>query len=133
MGDPGIITALGKVYVPLTPTSVSQAAAIASLEAAGELMERTDAVVAERTRVGGALAELGFDFPSSQANFVWLPLAERTADFVDKAADARVLLRPYGSDGVRVTIGSREENDAFLAFAAEWSRNSVGATQGCGR
>lgn len=133
VGDPDIITALGKVYVPFTATSVSQAAAIASLEAAGELMERTDAVVAERTRVGGALAELGFEFPSSQANFVWLPLAERTAEFVDRAADNRILLRPYGSDGVRVTIGAREENDAFLAFATEWSRNSVGATQGCGR
>ncbi len=48
VGDPDIITALGKVYVPFSATSISQAAAIASLDAADELLARTDAVVAER-------------------------------------------------------------------------------------
>lgn len=125
VGDPEIITALGKVYVPFTATSISQAAAIASLAAADELLTRTDAVVAERTRVAAALTDAGFGFPPSQSNFVWLPLADRTSDFVDRAADARVLVRPYGSDGVRVTIGAPEENDAFLGFATEWIKSPV--------
>ena len=125
VGDPAVITALGKVYVPFTATSISQAAAIASLGAADELLARTDAVIAERVRVSAVLAEGGYTFPPSQANFVWLPLAERTADFVDKAADARVLVRPYGMDGVRVTIGAPEENDAFLTFAVEWIRSAL--------
>ncbi|HTY28797.1 MAG TPA: aminotransferase, partial [Mycobacterium sp.] len=71
-------------------------------------------------RVVAALADLGYDFPATQANFVWLPLAEHTLDFVEQAANARVLVRPYGTDGVRVTIGAPEENDTFLAFAADW-------------
>ncbi|QEN16672.1 histidinol-phosphate transaminase [Mycolicibacterium sp. ELW1] len=121
VGDPDIITALGKVYVPFTATTVSQAAAIASVNAADELLARTDAVVAERRRVCAALTDLGYRFPPSQANFVWLPLTpEETPDFVEKAADDRVLVRPYGTDGVRVTIGAPEENDAFLAFARNW-------------
>jgi histidinol-phosphate aminotransferase len=120
VGDPDVITALGKVYVPFTATSISQAAAIASLGAADELLARTDAVVAERVRVSAALRDAGFVFPPSQANFVWLPLAERTLDFVEQAANARVLVRPYGTDGVRVTIGAAEENDALLAFARDW-------------
>ncbi|MGV9798497.1 histidinol-phosphate transaminase [Mycobacterium sp. NPDC003449] len=120
VADPDIVTALGKVYVPFSATSVSQAAAIASLDAADELLARTDAVVAERTRVSTALREAGFDFPQSQANFVWLPLAERTLDFVARAADNRIIVRPYGEDGVRVTIGAPHENDAFLAFAQGW-------------
>jgi histidinol-phosphate aminotransferase len=120
VGDPDIVKALGKVYVPFTLTSISQAAAIASLAAADELLARTDAVVAERDRVTAALRDAGFFFPPSQANFVWLPLAERTLDFVEQAANARVLVRPYGQDGVRVTIGAPEENDAFLAFARNW-------------
>ncbi len=120
VGDPDIITALGKVYVPFTATSLSQAAAIASLDAADELMARTDAVVAERARVSAALTGAGFEVPPSQANFVWLPLADRTLDFVEQAANARVLVRPYGTDGVRVTIGAPEENDTFLAFARGW-------------
>ncbi len=121
VADPDIITALGKVYVPFTATTLSQAAAIASIDAADELLARTDAVVAERVRVSAALRDAGFELPPSQANFVWLPLAERTLDFVEQAANqARVVVRPYGTDGVRVTIGAPEENDAFLAFAKDW-------------
>ena len=100
MGDPDIITALGKVYVPFTASSLAQAAAIASVNASDELLARTDAVVAERTRVSTALRDAGYQLPASQANFVWLPLGpEHTADFVEKAADARILVRPYGTDG----------------------------------
>ena len=120
VGDPEIITALGKVYVPFTATSISQAAAIASLDASDELMARTDAVVAERTRVTAALLGAGFTVPPSQANFVWLPLTDRTNDFVNAAADNRLLVRPYGQDGVRVTVAAPHENDAFLEFAAGW-------------
>ena len=74
VGHPELITALDKAYVPFTATSISQAAAIASLDAADELLARTDAVVAERARVSAGLRDAGFDLPTSQANFVWLPL-----------------------------------------------------------
>ncbi|BCI55729.1 putative phenylalanine aminotransferase [Mycolicibacterium litorale] len=120
VADADIVTALGKVYVPFSATSVSQAAAIASIDAADELLARTDEVVAERTRVTTALREAGFTLPPSQANFVWLPLADRTLDFVEKAAQNRLVVRPYGEDGVRVTVASPHENDAFLDFARDW-------------
>ena len=120
VGDPEVITALGKVYVPFTSSTISQAAAIASLAAAGELLARTDAVVEERIRVSAELARLGYRVPATQANFVWLPLGEQTADFALRAAEARVLVRPYAGEGARVSIGARDENDAFLAFAGEW-------------
>jgi histidinol-phosphate aminotransferase len=119
-GHPDLITALDKAYVPFTVSSISQAAAIASLDAADELLARTDAVVAERARVSDALRGAGFTVPSSQANFVWLPLGPRTLDFVEQAAGAHIVVRPYGSDGVRVTIGAPKENDALLKFAETW-------------
>jgi histidinol-phosphate aminotransferase len=120
VGHPDLITALDKVFVPFSVTGISQAAAIASLNAADELLARTDAVVAERSRVAAALRDAGFSVPPTQANFVWLPLGPRTADFVAQAADARVVVRPYGTDGVRVTVGAPEENDALLRFARDW-------------
>ena len=120
VGDPDVIAALSKVYVPFTATSVSQAAAIASIDASDELMARTDAVVEERARVSTALRAAGFTVPPSQANFVWLPLTERTNAFVNSAADNRLLVRPYGQDGVRVTVAAPHENDAFLNFATRW-------------
>ncbi|HEY2502015.1 MAG TPA: pyridoxal phosphate-dependent aminotransferase [Mycobacterium sp.] len=120
VGHPDLITALDKVYVPFTVSSPAQAAAIASLAAADELLARTDALVAERARVGAALRDAGFALPPTQANFVWLPLGPRTLDFVKQAADARIVVRPYGTDGVRVTIGAPDENDALLRFARDW-------------
>jgi histidinol-phosphate aminotransferase len=120
VADPDIVTALGKVYVPFSATSISQAAAIACLDAADELLARTDDVVAERTRVTDALRDAGFTVPPSQSNFVWLPLAERTRDFVVRAAENRLVVRPYGEDGVRVTVAAAHENDAFIAFARAW-------------
>jgi histidinol-phosphate aminotransferase len=120
VGDPDLITELSKAYVPFSVTSISQAAAIASLDAADELLARTDAVAAERIRVSTALRDAGYTLPPSQANFVWLPLAEHTADFVASAADARIIVRPYGEDGVRVTVAAPHENDAFLDFARRW-------------
>lgn len=122
VADPDVITALGKVYVPFTATTISQAAAIASIDAADELLARTDAVVAERARVSAALRAAGYDLPSSQANFVWLPMPGRCDAFTNAAADNRLLVRPYGQDGVRVTVAAAHENDAFLAFAQQWIR-----------
>ena len=120
IGQPELITALEKVYVPFSVTSVSQAAAIASLDAADELLARTDAVVAERVRVASGLREAGYTLPASQANFVWLPLGRRTMDFVQQAASERLVVRPFAPDGVRITIGTPEENDALLQFARDW-------------
>jgi histidinol-phosphate aminotransferase len=120
VGDPELITALGKVYVPFTATSVSQVAAIASLDAADQLLERTDAVVAERTRVTAALRAAGFTVPPSQANFVWLALPGRAQEFAQASANDRIIVRPYGEDGVRVTVAAPHENDAFLEFAGRW-------------
>ncbi|ORC07436.1 aminotransferase [Mycobacterium persicum] len=120
IGHPDVIVALDKVYVPFTVSSIAQAAAIASLDAADELLARTDAVVAERIRVTAALRDAGFTLPPPQANFVWLPLGARTRDFVENAAAARIVVRPMSSDGVRVTVGAPDENDALLRFARSW-------------
>jgi histidinol-phosphate aminotransferase len=120
VGPPKLITALDQVFVPFSVTNISQAAAIASLDAADELLTRTDALVAARARVSAELRDAGFTLPPSQANFVWLPLGPRTQDFVTQAAAAGIVVRPYGADGVRVSIGAPKENDALLTFARDW-------------
>ena len=133
VGDPDIITALGKVYVPFTATSISQAAAIASLDAADELLARTDAVVAERARVTAALRDAGYTVPPSQANFVWLPLPGRAQEYAKAAANSRIIVRPYGEDGVRVTVAAPHENDAFLDFATRMELSARLLHEGCSR
>ncbi len=117
VADPEIIVALGKVHTPFTVSAVAQAAAIASLAAADELLARTEGVIAERTRVRTALIEAGYTVPESSANFVYLPLGELSPAFAEASTEAGILIRQYGVEGVRMTIGDPHENDAFLAFA----------------
>lgn len=119
VGDPAVITALMKVHIPFSVNRVAQAAAIASLEARHELLDRTDTLVGERDRVRAALLAVGYAVPPSESNFLWLPLGARSAEYGEASAEAGVLLRPYGTDGVRVTIGDPHENEQFLRFATD--------------
>jgi histidinol-phosphate aminotransferase len=63
------------------------------------------------------LLALGCEVPESHANFVWLPLADRTTAFAEHCAQRRVLVRPFAGDGARITVATREDNEAFLAAA----------------
>ncbi|AUH67260.1 MULTISPECIES: histidinol-phosphate transaminase [Gordonia] len=121
VGDPEVITALNKVHVPFTVSSVAQSAAVASLRAQDELLARTDAVVAERERVTARLRELGYRVPDSQANFVWLMLGDDSMPFATECAESGVIVRPFAGDGVRVTVTHPAENDAFLTFAEKYA------------
>lgn len=112
-----ITAAVRKVYVPFSVNAIAQSAAMASLDAADELLARCVELVAERERVRDGLLAAGYDVPESQANFVWLPLGERTADFAEHALSGKVVVRPFVGEGVRVTIGTPEENDTLLDAA----------------
>ncbi|MEU5545631.1 histidinol-phosphate transaminase [Streptomyces sioyaensis] len=101
-------------------SQIGQEAAIASLAATDDVMKRVDQVIAERHRMEGALIEQGWPVSRSQANFLWLPLRERSAEFAGVCARAGIGVRVLGEDGVRVTVGARESNDLFLAAAANF-------------
>ncbi|MFI9204167.1 histidinol-phosphate transaminase [Streptomyces sp. NPDC053048] len=116
-----VAAALRKTAVPFGVSQVAQDAAVASLRSEDALRERVDALVAERTRVVEALAGQGWTLPESQANFVWLPLGERSQDFAAACERAGVVVRPF-PEGVRVTIGEVEANDLFLRAAEEFRK-----------
>jgi histidinol-phosphate aminotransferase len=117
VGAPEVAAAVRKVVTPFSASSVAQAAAMAALDATGEMRRRADLVIGERERVLAAVRELVPDVPESQANFVWLPLGDRAVEFGQACERQGVIVRPFAGDGVRVTVGTAEENDAFLAAA----------------
>jgi histidinol-phosphate aminotransferase len=117
--DPAVAEAVRKTHVPFSVSTLAQAAAVAALGSADEVRRRCAAVVAQRDRLTGALRERGLDVADSQANFVWLPLGEGTAE-VAAALEARaVITRPFAGEGIRVTVGTPEEDDVFLAALDE--------------
>jgi histidinol-phosphate aminotransferase len=112
--DPAVADAVRRTQVPFSVSMVAQAAAVAALASEDEVRARCAVVVAERERLTGELRERGLPVADSQANFLWLPLAERTAE-VAAALEARaVITRPFPGDGLRVTVGTPEEDDVFL-------------------
>ena len=117
VATPEVADAVRKVVTPFSTNAVAQAAALAALQATEEMRRRVDRVIAERDRVHKALLALVPDVPESQANFLWLPLHDRAAEFAAACERRGVIVRAFPGDGVRVTIGTPEENDAFLAAA----------------
>jgi histidinol-phosphate aminotransferase len=103
--------------LPFSVNSIAQAAAIASLAAEAELLERVELTVKERTRVRETLIADGWTVPPTEANFVWLRLGDHTTEFAAACEAEGVAVRPFAAEGARVSIGDPESNDAFLSVA----------------
>src|SRR6185437_7915014 len=128
-----VVTALRKVSVPFSVNSVAQAAALASLDVADELLAHCREVAAERDRVRAELLAMGYAVPDSQTNFIWLPLGQRSAAFNEHCRARKIVIRPFPDDGVRITIGNPPENDLFLSAAHDWHRKPDRETYRGGR
>jgi histidinol-phosphate aminotransferase len=122
IGTPETATALRKVCSPFSVNSVAQAAAIAALDDSDALLAGCRVAIEERVRVRDALLEAGYTVPPTQSNFVWLALGARSVPFAAHCMEHKVVVRPFGPDGVRVTVSTPEENDTFLAAARSFDR-----------
>ena len=122
ISHPQITQHLRVAVTPFAVTALAEAAAIASIEHEDVVMERVSHLVSERERVTARLRELGYEFPSTYANFVWLPLGERTGEFVQLMAEHALSVRAFGTEGVRVSIGEVEANDRFLSLCEAFAK-----------
>lgn len=109
---------LRRAALPFGVTALSQRAALASLDAEAELVLRIDEIVAERTRVLAALRASGWRVTDSQGNFVWLRTDADTDRVNAVFLGEGILARAFPREGLRVTIGTPEQNDRFLVAAA---------------
>jgi histidinol-phosphate aminotransferase len=121
VAHPAIAAALRAVSLPFGVSHVAQAAAVASLAARSELLERVEGLVARRRDLVARLGEVGWELPEAQGNFVWFPTGERTADFAAACGELGVSVRPYGSEGLRVSIGEAEALDRVVEVAARFA------------
>lgn len=122
VAHPRVAEALRKTATPFGVSTIAEEAAIASLAAEDELLERVSALVDERTRVWSALRDQGWDIHRTEANFVWLRLGEHTLDFTAACEAAGITVRPFPGEGVRVTVAETEASDRFIDVAGDFLR-----------
>jgi histidinol-phosphate aminotransferase len=125
LSSPRFRSAVDAVRQPFSVNAIAQAAGAEAILHQDDVAERVERTVVERVFVDEGLREMGLEPAESQANFAWVPLgADRDeAEVVGKLGDAGVVVRagtPLGGPGhIRVTYGTRAENERFLeAFRA---------------
>lgn len=124
VSDPGLLGVLERGRPPFNVNSLSQAAAVASLEERERLRHIASENAIGRAYIGKKLAALGCRVLDSQTNFVMTFLPIDAAEAYEALLSRGVIVRPMGSFGtdmnaVRISVGLEEENHRLVhAIAA---------------
>jgi histidinol-phosphate aminotransferase len=124
LGSEDFRLAVDRVRQPFSVNALAQAAAAEALRHQDEVERRVERTAVERLHVESALQERGLESTDSQANFSWVSLGDRDEhEVVRGLAERGVIVRAgkaLGEDGnLRVTYGTRPENDRFLSALDE--------------
>lgn len=124
LGSEDFRLAVDRVRQPFSVNALALAAATEALNHVDEVERRVEQTAIERMHVETELQERGLETTDSQANFSWVSLGDRDEDeLVDGLAQRGVIVRAgraLGQEGwMRVTYGTRHENDRFLAALDE--------------
>ena len=125
VGPTWCIEELDKVVLPYHLDAIKQLAGLLALDHLDEMRARVARLVEQRGRVAAALDELEVDQWPSAANFILFRPRHRSGDDVwAELVERSVLVRncaswPGLTDCLRITLGTPDENDEFLAALAE--------------
>jgi histidinol-phosphate aminotransferase len=120
LGSSDFKRAVDVVRQPFSVNALAQAAAAEALLHQDEVARRVERVAIERVHVETELAQRGLETTESQANFSWVALGEDRdeAEVMRGLGERGVIVRSgtdLGGPGhLRVTFGTRDENDRFL-------------------
>ena len=123
VADAGLVTELGKTRRAFDITTTAQEAALASLDAAEELVRRRELNVRGRAELERLLREAGYTVVGpAVGNFLYVEVGEDADALFDALLRQGVIVRPLTGFGaphaIRVTVGTPDEH-AFLAQALE--------------
>lgn len=96
------------IATPFGVSVLAQAAACAALRSQHLVRAQVQTITEERQKLLAALAAQGWEVPESQANFVWFAFGNRSARFEELCAEAKITVRRFGEEGVRVSIAEPE-------------------------
>jgi histidinol-phosphate aminotransferase len=120
LGSEEFRLAVDRVRQPFSVNALALAAGVEALNHVDELERRVEQTAIERMHVESELHERGLETTDSQANFSWVSVGDRDEDeVVNGLAERGVIVRAGKALGqigwMRVTYGTRQENDRFLA------------------
>ena len=125
IGPADVVSNLERVALPYHLDALKQAGGRLALEFVGQMEERVGLIVRERQRILSALASLPVTAWPSQSNFVlFRPDGRKGEEVWNGLLERGVLVRDTSSwpgllGCLRVTVGTPEENDAFLSALQE--------------
>ncbi|HKY32027.1 MAG TPA: histidinol-phosphate transaminase [Candidatus Polarisedimenticolia bacterium] len=115
---PDVRAAAEKVRSPFNTSGVAQAAALAALDDDAHVARSREHNARERAYLQDGLRRMGVPFTPSVANFVLVDAGRDAEECFALLLSAGVIVRPMGAyhfpTSLRVTLGTREENTAFL-------------------
>jgi histidinol-phosphate aminotransferase len=124
--DASLIEIIDRARTPFNVNRMAQAGALAALDEGDFVHDCVKRTVEERERVREKLCGLGYISSPSIANFLFFDAREDADALAKKLLPYGVIVKPWREPGyrehMRVSIGSPEANDQFLAALAHAAR-----------
>jgi len=119
LGSARFRAAVDAVRQPFSVNELAQVAASEAILHGDDVIKRVERTIIERVFVEEGARDLGLEPPPSQANFSWIPLGDRDeAEVIQRLGERGIVVRGGTSLGgpghIRVTYGTRAENERFL-------------------
>jgi histidinol-phosphate aminotransferase len=114
VGSPELLVRLSHTQAPFTVTSTGQAGAIEALKYPDRVADRSERNERGRDLLSQGLTGLGFNPSESEANFIYFEPPSDAPGLGEALMSAGQIVRVLG-DGIRVTVGTVDENSRFLS------------------
>jgi histidinol-phosphate aminotransferase len=119
LGPPELLRYLARVRPAFSVSGVAEAAALAALEDTEHIRKTVENNSAQAPELARSLSALGFHAVPTSASFVYFDVGEDAAEVARRIQAEGVIVRPLTAWGaptaIRVTIGTAEQNQRFLA------------------
>lgn len=113
--DPIVTDAMRLVRLPYHLSALTQAAAVAALAHADEMLAMVDDIKQQRDRIATELAAMGYSPYRSWSNFVLFGGVDDPNAVFERLLEESILIRDVGIPGhLRVSAGTEAETTAFL-------------------
>lgn len=119
MASEEIVSYLNRVRPPFNVNTLAQIAAIAALEDKDFIDEVLKVNKAGLEMLYAAFEKLGLKYVKSHANFVWVETPLSSGEMFQKLLHKGVIIRPFMGNWIRITVGTKEQNEMLIKAMAE--------------